>query len=386
MAKHFAFVFPRFKLLSGAERLILKLADALQKKGHNVSILCQQFDPSCSSLLSPQVNLSVSGKKMDFFRNRYANAVFDYFRTSDLIDLLPKDMDAVCCFGPALTLLPRIKHAKKVPVLYFCYEPPRFLYTDRKAILNQLGILGMIADPVFKIYKQKDQRLVKSADRVLSNSEFGRKQIQAIYQCDARVITHGLDPYRAGTDRGQIRESLHVSKDDVLVITVNYLHPRKRLELFLEALKEAHRANPMIKGVLVGDGPDRTRLEKLADGSVHFAGFVPEETLNEYLQASDIYLHTGRLETFGLSVIEAAANYLPVVSVNEGGPTETVIPGKTGLLCEASSGALAIGLETLAKNEEQRKMFGENGYRFVRDKYSWEIGAEDFLSAIHEVL
>ena len=167
---------------------------------------------------------------------------------------------------------------------------------------------------------------------------------------------------------------------------MNYLHPRKRLELFLEALKEANRANPRIKGVLVGDGPDRPRLEKLAEGSVHFAGFVLEEALNEYFQASDIYLHTGRLETFGLSVIEAAANYLPVVSVNEGGPTETVIPGKTGLLCEASSGALAIGLVTLAKNEEQRKIFGENGYRFVRDKYSWEIGAEDFLSAIREIL
>jgi glycosyltransferase involved in cell wall biosynthesis len=358
----------------------------LQRKGHEVSILCQQFDPSCLPLLSPNLKLSVSGKKMDFFRNRYANAVFDYFRTSNLLDLLPANIDAVCCFGPALTLLPKIKASKKVPVLYFCYEPPRFLYTDRQIILNQFGVLRLIAGPLFESYRQKDQHLVKTADRVLSNSEFGRKQIKEIYQCDARVITHGLDPYRQGTERKKIRESLQVSDSDVLAMSANYLHPRKRLELFLQTVKEAGRSNPSIKGVLIGDGPDRSRLEKLANGSVRFTGFVPEESLNEYFQAAEIYLHTGRLETFGLSVIEASANYLPVVSVNEGGPTETVIPGKTGVLCDATSSSLGAGLLMLANSKEQRRLFGENGYRFVRERYSWERGAEDFLSAIHEVL
>ncbi len=136
----------------------------------------------------------------------------------------------------------------------------------------------------------------------------------------------------------------------------------------------------------MGDGPERMRLEKQADNSIRFTGFVPEQTLHEYFQSADLYLHTARLETFGLSVIEAAANYLPVVSVNEGGPIETVREGETGFLREAASGALAGAILELASNPEKQNLFGLNGYKYVRGKYSWEKGAEDFLSTLHEIL
>jgi glycosyltransferase involved in cell wall biosynthesis len=386
MAKHFAFLFPRFKLLSGAERLILKLAGALEHKGHTVSILCHQFDSTCNALLTPNSKLVVSGKTIDFFRNRYLNAAFDYFWTKSIIELLPAKLDAICCFGPALTLLPTIKKTRHLPVLYFCYEPPRFLYTDHEIILDRLGLLRPFASSLFRVYRQKDQKLVKSADRVLSNSEFGRKQIQEVYKCDARVITHGLDPFQQGTRRAEIRGSWQFADQDIALLTVNYLHPRKRIELFLDTLNRARQLDPTVKGVVIGDGPERSKLEKQANDSIRFTGFVPEESLHEYFQAADIYLHTGRLETFGLSVIEASANYLPVVSVNEGGPLETVIDGKTGFLCEASPDSLAEAVLNLAKNPDQRKLFGENGYWYVRGKYLWQKGAEDFVSAFEEIL
>lgn len=386
MAKHFAFLFPRFKLLSGAERLILKLAGALEHKGHTVSILCHQFDPSCNALLAPNLKLVISGKTIDYFRNRYINAAFDYFWTKSLIDLLPAKLDAICCFGPALTLLPHIKKARNLPVLYFCYEPPRFLYTDQELILDRLGLLRPFASSIFRVYRQRDQRLVKAADLVLCNSEFGRRQIQEVYERDARVITHGLDLFQQGTQRTTIRNSWNLGEHDVAVMTANYLHPRKRIELFLDALKQAQQRNPAIKGVVIGDGPERSKLENLANDSIHFTGFVPEESLHEFFQAADIYLHTARLETLGLSVIEASANYLPIVSVREGGPVETVIDGKTGFLRESSAQSLAEAVFDLSKNPDQRRLFGETGYRYVRGKYLWEKSAEDFLSAFDEIL
>lgn len=387
MVSHFAFVFPRFKLLSGAERLILKLAGALQANGQSISVVCHQFDPSCRPLLTSELNLIVTEKSIDFFKNRYANAIFDYFQTGSLIDLLPDDLDAVCCFGPALTLLPRIQKKRKIPVLYFCYEPPRFLYTDREIILERLGFLRHFADPLFRLYREKDRQLVRSANRVLSNSDFGRNQILETYGRDARVITHGLDLFKKGTRKTEIRGSLRLSEKDFVVMTANYLHPRKRIELFIESVNQAHRSNPLVKGMIVGDGPERAWLEKQANDSVfRFTGFVPEETLHEYFQSADLYLHTARLETFGLSVIEASANYLPVVSVKEGGPVETVIDGKTGFLSDASPNALAEAVLKIAGSPEKQKLFGGNGYNYVRGKYSWEKGAEDFLSAFLEIL
>jgi glycosyltransferase involved in cell wall biosynthesis len=220
----------------------------------------------------------------------------------------------------------------------------------------------------------------------LSNSEFGRNQIKQLYGCNARIITHGLNPFQQGKRRAEIRHSLQISENDVAVLTVNYLHPRKRIELFIETLSKAKQSNPSLKGIIVGDGPDRTRLETQADSSIRFTGFVPEAALHEYFQAADLYLHTARLETFGLSVIEASANYLPVVTVNEGGPLETVIDGETGFLREAFATELGEAILTLAENSDQRKRFGKKGFEYARGKYDWEKGAEDFLSAYCELL
>lgn len=375
------FLFPRFKLLSGAERLILKLGGALIDQGHEITILCHQFDSSCSSILPPAAKLKVSGARLDFFRNRYANAALDYSRNGMLMRMLPEKADAVCCFGPALTTVPALKKRGFHPA-YFCYEPPRFLYTDRETIRERLGSLRRLSGPAFAAYEKRDRALVAAADRVLSNSNFGKKQIQEIYHREASIITHGLNPYQEGTKRNEIRSRFGIGPSDILVSTVNYLHPRKRIDLFLEAVQQARHTNPNVSGLIAGEGPEMAALRAKAGSGIHFCGFVPEAELHEYYQASDIYLHTARLETFGLSVIEASANALPVVSVNEGGPLETVRDNETGYLQEANPEALASSLVRLAADAALRKSLGKQGFEYVRGKYTWEQGARDFVRAV----
>lgn len=369
-------------MLSGAERLLLKLGAALSEEGHEIHVLCHQFDESCRPLLADGLQLHVSGVPLDYFRNRYMNAAFDYFRNGKLLEPLPGSIDAACCFGPALTAAALLKKRISAPVLYFCYEPPRFLYTDRDMILQRLGALSLAARPFFSMYRRKDRRMVAAVDGVLSNSEFGRRQIQSVYGRDSTVITHGLDPQRQGPRRSELRRSLGLADQEIGVITVNYLHPRKRIDLFIETVRRARSINPAVRGVIVGDGPERAALQRLAGDAVSFAGFVPEEQLYEYFQAADIYLHTGRLETFGLSVIEAAGNGLPVVSVNEGGPLETVTDGATGFLRESRPEQLAGAVLQLAADAELRKDMGRHSYEYVSSKYSWKRGALDFLRAV----
>lgn len=380
-----AFLFPRFKILSGAERLILKLAGAVAAQGHEIHVLSHQFDPSCKPLLSDGVVVAVSGISLDYFHNRYANAAFDYFRSSRLTKLLPPGTDVICCFGPALTAVPAIRRKTKVPLLYFCYEPPRFLYTDRQLISRRLGLTRFAATQVFRMYRRKDRKLVGRVDLVLSNSEFGRRQIQEVYGCDSRVITHGLDPYVENTKRDELRQKCGLDRRDVAALTVNYLHPRKRIELFIEAVRLAHSQNPSIRGWIVGDGPERKTLQQLGGEICCFSGFVPENELFAYYQSADVYMHTGRLETFGLSVIEASGNRLPVISVNEGGPLETVTDEVTGFLREPTSENLASALLALAVDGKIRREMGDRGFEYVRSKYSWEKGAQDFLQAVDEI-
>ncbi|HET6266936.1 MAG TPA: glycosyltransferase family 4 protein [Acidobacteriota bacterium] len=378
---NFAFLFPRFKLLSGAERLILKLTEALLHQGHSVSICCHRFDESCRPLLPSSANLVITGAKLDYFANRYWNAAFDYWKAGKLVEAIPGEPDAICCFGPALTALPRAQEKFRVPVLYFCYEPPRYLYTDQEVILRRLGAATLLGPPLLAWYRRRDQKLVSRADAVLSNSFFGKEQIHTIYGRDAQVITHGLDPYRAGTRRDALRQLWGVGTNDIAAITVNYLHPRKRIDLFIKTIGAAHHANPAVKGIVVGDGPERERLTLIGGPDVVFTGFVPESDLFEYYQAADLYLHTARMETFGLSVIEACGNGLPVVSVREGGPTETLVDGETGLLCDPDPHALSNAVLSLLDPQKRCEM-GKRASERVRKEYTWEKGAGDFIAAV----
>jgi glycosyltransferase involved in cell wall biosynthesis len=376
----FAFFFPRFKILSGAERLILKLSAALVEKNHSIKIFCHQFDESCRPILSPNVKLITTGQRMDYFRNRYLNAAFDYFRSSSLARMVQEHCDAACCFGPALAASPKLMKSEKFPVFYFCYEPPRFLYSDREVIEEKLPLPTFLIDPIFAMYRNRDRKNVQHVTGVLSNSHFGANQIQKIYGRSASVITHGIDPYKQSERRTELRQKYGFIDSDLVVLTVNYLHPRKRIDLFLQTVAAAQKENRSIKGLIVGDGPEKERLVRHPHaGTSRFTGFVPEQELFHYYQAADIYLHTGRLETFGLSVIEASGNGIPVVSVNEGGPCETVLDSQTGYLTEANNSALAKVICILSNDSEMRIRFGKAGQESVRKKYTWEQGAQDFL-------
>ena len=97
-------VFPRFKILSGAERAILGIAAALVREGKRPRIVCHQFDPSCRSRLPAGVALECTGAKLDWGRNRYFNASFDYLRTLRLSSALDPKAGMRVYFGPALLL------------------------------------------------------------------------------------------------------------------------------------------------------------------------------------------------------------------------------------------------------------------------------------------
>ena len=230
------------------------------------------------------------------------------------------------------------------------------------------------------MYRNRDLRNVRNVSAVLSNSQFGANQIQKIYARTANVITHGIDAYQKSERRKELRQQYGLTDSDIVVLTVNYLHPRKRIDLFLETIAVAQKENPSIKGLVVGDGPEKDRLMRHPNaGTSRFTGFIDEQTCFHYYQAADIYLHTSRLETFGLSVIEAEGNGLPVVSVNEGGPCETVMDSQTGYLTEANESALANAICILSnddgcgKNLERRDKisFGRNIRGSKKPAISW---------------
>jgi phosphatidylinositol alpha-1,6-mannosyltransferase len=177
-----------------------------------------------------------------------------------------------------------------------------------------------------------------------------------------------------------------------VAVTVNHLHPRKRIDLFLRSIFVASRQEGNLTGLVVGGGPEREALESLArelgleiGREVIFTGVVDENDLPAYYSLGDVYVHTARQESFGLSVIEALKLDLPVVSVNEGGPMSTVQEGVSGFLVEPTPATIGDALALLLRDEERAKEMGVAGAAFVGKHFQWERGAATLLNLIGAV-
>lgn len=384
------FLYPRLRKLSGAERLILRLATYTTELGAPVTLVTHHFDSVCRPALGPQVHLVETGRRLNLTGNHYLNAPLEYLSGIQLLSLIPADARAITFFGPPS--LPALawraqRRRDKIPLLYFCYEPPRFAYDDTREVTARMGAPGKIATPFFELYKRIDRAMVRRADALLANSAFGAERLRAAYGRAATVITHGADFAPPTPDAVAAVRARYALAGRRVLITVNFLHPRKRLDLFLRTVARVAAVQRDTAALVVGSGPEEAALDQLAselglENVVRLTGFVPDDELPAYYAASDVYLHTARLESFGLSVLEASAAGLPVVSVNEGGPREIIAHGESGLLVEPTAEALAGSVVALLNDEPRRAAMGAAAARRVRARYDWAVGAREFLDVV----
>lgn len=397
------FFYPQLKKLTGAERLILKLADYTSKRlgeREEVILLTHRFAPECRPALGEGVRLIETGWPMQPTGNHYLDAAVEYALGPALVLRIPtRGLRGVIFFGPpsvpalwfARRILVRLM-GKRLPILYFCFEPPRFIYSDTGDIVSRLGSVGKALKPLFNLYRLLDRLMVGAAHRVLSNSPYGSQRIWDAYGRRAMVIEHGVDfPTPLPQEVAALRERYGL-EERAVAATVNHLHPRKRIDLFLAAMSVARRRVPWAVALVVGEGPERASLEEkakelgLESGSdVIFTGAVAEAELPAHYALADVYAHTGREESFGLSVIEALKLGVPVVSVAEGGPLYTVQDGVSGRLVPPTPDALGDAMADLLSNQERAAEMGKAGAAFVEEHYRWERGVDTLLRVLSNV-
>lgn len=380
----FLFVYPQLKKLTGAERLIIKLADYATRLGHNVTVATHYVDEQCRRNWPADVGLAGTGPKLQVFGNHYLDASLEYLLTPRLIGRSGRAFDAAVFFGgPSLPALNWAKRVRRVsfPCLYFCYEPPRFAYTDTEEVAARLGALRPLARLGLPLYRLADGLLVRQADRLLVNGHFGRERVRQVYALDSSVITHGVDiPPVSSSQVDILRRRLLLDEGSPVAITVNHLHPRKRIDLFVRAMRTVVDVVPPARALIVGVGPEADRLRGLVrrlglEQAVTFTGFIPEDELGCYYALASTYVNPAKMESFGLSVIEAMAFGVPVVSVAEGGPSETVADGRRGFLVDPTPSAIAEKITYLLHHPEEAREMGAEGKEYVERTYRWSDGA-----------
>jgi phosphatidylinositol alpha-1,6-mannosyltransferase len=231
--------------------------------------------------------------------------------------------------------------------------------------------------------------IYRSADAVIANGDFAIKHLERIGVDRARIhkITPGLDTsrfYPDSCDR-ELRECYGIT-DEVLLVTVGRLVPRKGQDRVIRALAAIASDLPAFKYIIVGRGPEQAALAKLAadlnlEERVFFVGYVPDEQLNRYYNLADIFVMpnydiAGDIEGFGMVFLEANAAGKPVVAGRSGGATEAVVHGETGFLVDPEEdGELQETLRALITNDSLRRRLGANGLRRVRSEFDWDSRA-----------
>ncbi|GAA3805934.1 glycosyltransferase family 1 protein [Nocardioides panacisoli] len=129
-------------------------------------------------------------------------------------------------------------------------------------------------------------------------------------------------------------------------------------------------ADPRHALVLVGGGPEEQRLRALLPNA-HFLGLLHGEELSRAYASLDVFVHTGRFETFCQSAQEALASGVPVVAPRAGGPIDVVADGVTGFLYDPGDGpALKWYVDRLGADPALRRAMGTAALRCVQER-SW---------------
>ncbi len=190
------------------------------------------------------------------------------------------------------------------------------------------------------------------------------------------------DGLSAGRRRA-FREPLGIALDAPVVGSASRFVGWKELRYAVEAFAEIHTQRPDAHYVLAGDGPMRGDLELQAErlgllGVVHFLGWRSD--MDTVYDGIDVILHPAVGESFSNAVAEAMIHCVPVVAAREGGLSEIVVDGETGLLA-APNDALALvePVLRLLDDHDLACRFGEAGRRRIEQVYSPERQVERYL-------
>jgi glycosyltransferase involved in cell wall biosynthesis len=220
---------------------------------------------------------------------------------------------------------------------------------------------------------------------LIVNEGIPAERVEVIYNgIDLDVFDHKIQ------DRERARQEMGVGPDDFVVIQVARLDYLKDHPTAIRALERVCARNPLVRLVLVGEGPEREKIEtevrhRQLTEHVRFLGL--RKDVSRLVPASDLFLLTSISEGIPLTLIEAMAAGIPVVSTRVGGVAEVVVDEQTGLLAPSEDdSALAEHILSLATDSTRRERMGEAGRQRAHSLFSEEKMHASYRGLYEEVL
>ena len=225
------------------------------------------------------------------------------------------------------------------------------------------------------------RRIHHRADRTLAPSSASLRQLAGLGVENVALWPRGvdLDAFQPGRIDYGLRARL-APRGQTIVGYVGRLAPEKELGLLATLARDDRYAL-----VLVGSGPEEQRLRALLPGA-HFLGTLHGTELGAAYASLDVFVHTGRHETFCQSAQEALASGVPVVAPRSGGPVDVVDDRVTGLLYGPGDGEeLAALVGRLHDDPRLRRRMGRAARTAVLGR-SWQVVNERLVDHYRDVI
>ena len=244
----------------------------------------------------------------------------------------------------------------------YCHTPMRCLWSGYQTYYQAAGPVGRLGlSAIRNCLCRWDYEAAQRVTQFVANSQTVRKRIQNSYGRKSVVIFPPVDTARfVPGPCGRPR--------DEYFLLVSQLVPYKRVDLVVEAFNQCGK--PL---VIIGDGPERTKLQRRARTNIRFEGSQPQLRVIESMQRCKAFVFAGE-EDFGIVMAEAQACGTPVIALNKGGAREIVEDGETGTLFEEeSTGSLLGALERFRRTRLNPSAIRDSAMRFGRECFLREF-------------
>ena len=329
-----------------------KVLEAICRIFPDADIFTLFYDPESVPALIRSKNVKASF--LNPFRKVYRSLLPLMPMALEAFDLRPYDLIISSESGPAKGVLTSSTSRH----ICYCHTPMRYLWELYPAYRNEFrqGVVSRaFMAPIASYLRTWDHATAARVDTFMANSRNVQHRIWKTYRRKSRVVYPPVPV-----------ESFHHSASSDYFLMVSEMVAYKRLNY---AVQTFARNGRRLK--IVGDGPEYSRLRKLAGNNIEFCGRVPDRELKELYAKSAAFLMPGE-EDFGMTMVEALASGKPVIALSRGGALDIVENGCGVLYAEPLESSLEDALRVFDRVEH------------LIDPAQLKLRASEFSAAVFE--
>jgi glycosyltransferase involved in cell wall biosynthesis len=250
------------------------------------------------------------------------------------------------------------------------------------------------------LFKGIERRLAKKSNAIIAISDKQREELVHEHKISkpekTKVVNLGFDLDPFNEKRQRLRETKRRElglSDEVAIALIGRFVPIKNHEMFFDVVEEIlAKTNKKVKFFVVGDGTEREYIEERAEKinrtnaeTVVLTSWIKD--IGSFNAAMDIVCMTSLNEGTPVSLIEAQAANIPVISTDVGGVRDVVIDGETGFIVPSKDvSAFSEKLLKLIEDEKKRLELSQNGWTFVKDKFHYKTLVKNMEQIYAELL